>query len=273
MGGLIPDEGVCLWHGQPRDFKTLCAQETALAMASGRTPFGNERFVVRRPVKCAYFTEEDSERLYATRMKWLMAGSDAPPPGTFFPFVRRGLAFDTDQKAILAFLSQCGAEVAFFDPLRSFTANADKGPADLAPVSKFIRRIQNETACQDRGDRPPRHETGGRSAEGGCAVSVSTGKRRRRLLDLGLPCGTQEGRLEQGGMYPEDYKVSGDPTPFEVTFETDEHTNESGAPCFGSWVRPVAVTKDEHDLGADANQERVEAFLRRRNGDGSLPKR
>jgi hypothetical protein len=27
-----PDEGITLWHGQPRDFKTMCALETGLAL-------------------------------------------------------------------------------------------------------------------------------------------------------------------------------------------------------------------------------------------------
>ncbi len=94
VAGLIPDEGICLWHGQPRDFKSMTAQEVSLALASGRNAFCNSRFAVSKPVKVAYFTEEDSERLFAARMHWLTAKNQKPKPNFFFPFIRKSLSFD-----------------------------------------------------------------------------------------------------------------------------------------------------------------------------------
>jgi AAA domain len=85
--GLIPDEGICLWHAQPRDFKSMCAQEVALALATPRAPFALDRFEVKRAVVVAYFSEEDPERLFAARMRWLTAKTGVPE--RLHPFIRK----------------------------------------------------------------------------------------------------------------------------------------------------------------------------------------
>ena len=148
--GLIPDEGICLWHGQPRDFKSMCAQEVALALAAGRPAFSIPRFAVPSAVKVAYLTEEDPERLFAARMHWLTAKNPMPAAGMFFLFVRKSLSFDvdTDREFILRTIIKTGVTVVVFDPVRSYTGLSDKGPADLRPVALFLRRIQNETTAK-----------------------------------------------------------------------------------------------------------------------------
>jgi hypothetical protein len=149
--GLIPDEGICLRHGQPRDFKSFFALAVALDLAAGRTALGHPRFTVHETVPVAFFVEEDSERLVYWRLRRLINGTETGPvPPTFYPFIRRNLNFDEKecQDAILSFIKECGAKVVFFDPLRSLTAHADQGPAALRPVTLFLRQIQHETLAK-----------------------------------------------------------------------------------------------------------------------------
>jgi hypothetical protein len=263
IAGLLPDEGNALWHGQPRDFKSFAALEAMLALATGRAPFEHERFHVARATRVCLFTEEDSERLFYARVRWLTERKGAPEPGMFFPVIRKALTFDspTTQEEIIERIRTCGAEVAAFDPLRSFTAQSDKGPADFAPVARFTRRIQNETQCKSilivHHDVKPLATSNGnpdrsrsQQASGGGVFSVSD-----------CPVSFKKLSWNRVGVFPEDYKLSGDPKPFEIEFQTDERYNENGAPCFGTWVRPVATTKDERDVGADVERERIMACL------------
>lgn len=265
--GLIPDEGICLWHGQPRDFKSMCAQETALALASCRPAFNLERFRPSRAVRVAYFTEEDPERLFAARMHWLTAKQPAPAPGMFYPFVRKGLSFDSpqDRVFILRQLQAVQPDVAVFDPVRSYTGLSDKGPADLRPVAVFLRQIQRTTTAKtihlihhDVKPSAAPNEGQGRSrshqASGGGIFSISDCPVAFTKLDW-----------NKVAVFPEDYKLSGDPSPFEVTFETDVRRGEHGLQ-FGSWVRPVAVTKSEHDMTSAAVGAKLLTFLRSTTG-------
>lgn len=261
--GLIPDEGICLWHGQPRDFKSMCAQEMALALATGRTAFAIARFAVAAPVRVAYFTEEDPERLFAARMRWLTARSGIPVPRHLFPFVRKSLSFDVeeDRTFILDVIRETGAQVAVFDPVRSYTGHADKGPADLRPVALFLRQVQNETTAKTlllvhHDTKPPAISPEGeqrsrsQQASGGGIFSISD-------------CPVSFSKLDWNkvAVYPEDYKLSGDPKAFEVTFETDVQEGDDG-PRFGTWVRPIAVTKDERDIANGVLAKKILAFLR-----------
>ena len=262
--GLIPDEGICLWHGQPRDFKSFCAQEVALALATGRPAFHTARFATSRQIRVAYFTEEDPERLFAARMRWLTAQSGMPPQRYFFPFVRKSLNFDVvdDRLFIVAKLQETQAEVAVFDPVRSFTGLSDKGPADLRPVAQFLRQIQNQTPCKTlilvHHDTKPLAVTSANGQERSRSQKASGGG----IFSIS-DCPVSFSKLEWNkvAVYPEDYKLSGNPKPFEVTFETAEYQGVDG-PRFGSWVRPVALTKDERDIQSGATAKKILAFLR-----------
>jgi hypothetical protein len=263
VAGLIPDEGICLWHGQPRDFKSLCAQETALALAAGRSPFQASRFAVERPARVAYFTNEDSERLFNARMRWLTTAHGGEIPSGFFPFIRRGITFDRKdhRDAILLSIAECRAEVVFFDPGRSFSKFFDQGPSDFYTVAEFLRQIQNETAATaevlvhhdkkpgPRGDASESSRS--QQASGGGIFSISDCPVSFRKVDW-----------NRCGAFPEDYKLSGDPKPFEVEFQSDSWVDDNGANRFGTWVRPVATTKDERDVGTEVARDKVLAFLR-----------
>jgi hypothetical protein len=232
-------------------------------LAAGRPAFNLARFAVTRKVTVCYFTEEDPERLFAARMHWLTAKAKMPDEGCFFPFIRKSLTFDSeeDQRYILRKILETRAEVTFIDPVRSFTAHSDKGPADLRPVAKFLRQIQNETpsktltlvhhdtkplAVTPNGQERPRSQ----QASGGGILSISD-----------CPVAFEKLDWNKVAVYPEDYKLSGNPKPFEVTFETDERNGDDG-PRFGSWVRPVATTKEERDIKDDAAAKKILTFLR-----------
>ena len=244
----------------------MFAQEATLSLAAGRTPFSNKRFSVSRAVAVAYFSEEDPERLFATRMQLLTTKTVVPT--NFFPFVRQGLTFDTKegQNAILDRLRESRARVAVFDPLRSFTAETDKGPSDLAPVARFLRRVQDDTEAKTivliHHDVKPlaiSNRSAGRSrsqqASGGGVFSLSD-----------CPVSFRKIAWNRVAVFPEDYKFSGDPEPFEVLFETEEWTDDNGAPRFGTWVRPVLVDKIENEVDArgDDRRARILAAVRER---------
>jgi putative DNA primase/helicase len=261
--GLIPDEGICLWHGQPRDFKSWCALEVTLALAAGRAAFSSERFRVSRAIKVAYFTEEDPERLIAARTRWLTAQDRMPLPDHFYPIVRKSLSFDVeeDRDFIIKTIQKTGVQVAVFDPVRSYTGLADKGPADLRPVAQFLRRIQNETTaktllCVHHDTKPPaalregQERSRSQQASGGGIFSISD-----------CPVAFEKLDWNKVAVYPEDYKLSGDPAPFEVTFETDERDGDDG-PRFGSYVKPVARTSREQDIANGAAAKKILKFLR-----------
>lgn len=262
--GLIPDEGICLWHGQPRDFKSLCALELALALTTGRRAFDLDRFTVARRVRVAYFTEEDSPRMFAARLGWLTAMQGEPEPGWFFPVVRQGASFDREEtrRFVMQRIHASRAEVVIFDPLRSLTGGVDKGPADFQPVAQFLRQVQNETSAKTvllvHHDVKPTASATDRSrsqqASGGGLFSIAD-----------CPVAFQKLAWNRTAVFPEDYKLSGNPTPFEVTFDSDARESEDG-PQFGSWVRPVAVSRIERDIAAGADAEKLLAFLRQTTG-------
>ena len=255
--GLIPDEGICLWHGQPRAFKSLAMLEAALALASGRAAFAIPRFAVRRPVRVAWFGEEDPERLFAARVHWLTQQHPMPQSGMFFPFIRWSLNFDVleDREFMFRTLHEAKPDVVVFDPTRSFTGLADKGPAELRPVVLHLRAIQNTTSAKTlmliaHDVKPPLNgeDTRARSqqASGGGIFSISDCPVAFTKLDW-----------DKVAAFPEDDKLSGNPQPFEITFNTDMRTGPDGSPRFGSWVRAVAVTKGEEAITDDANGQKI----------------
>jgi hypothetical protein len=148
--GLIPEDGCALFHGQPRDGKTLAVLDVLLGMATGLPPFGLERLTPERPRRVLYLTEEDSERRTHERLRLLMAGRGLSTiPDTFSLAVRRGVDLDAEdwQAAVIEAVERGRFEFVVLDPLRAFTAHADQGPADLKPFVLYLRRLMRETGC------------------------------------------------------------------------------------------------------------------------------
>lgn len=239
---LLPQFGITMWHGDPRDMKSMTALATGLDLARGRDVFGNPRFKVEKPAVVAYVTEEDSEFEVRLRVSRLCEGLGVPP--TFYPIVRGGLNFDdpAQQQAIIDWLTCNGAELVCFDPLRAFTAHADKGPADFQPVTRFLRRIQNETDCKSiliihhdvkpSRDAQPSARKRSHNASGGAVFSISD-----------CLASFQKTEWNQTVVRAEDYKVATDPKPFTVIFDTPLTLTENGEPTFGAWIKPTVSTE------------------------------
>jgi hypothetical protein len=74
--------------------KSIAHLDLILTAALGEaTGFGAERFGLGRPLRSAYITEEDRERLLRRRLAWLLArrGLSSLPPGLLIES-RRGLS-------------------------------------------------------------------------------------------------------------------------------------------------------------------------------------
>lgn len=262
--GLIPDEGIVLFHGQPRDFKSFCALELALALACGRPAFHTERFTVRDAVPVVYFGEEDHERRVFTRLAQLTARTQGPAPGLFTLIVKQGFSFDDPhcRALIEQVIGDRGARVAFFDPMSDFSEHVNRTNADLHPVRRYLRHLQNTTPAKTLGlvhhdAKPPMTGNTDRSrsqqASGGGIFSISD-----------CPVAFRKLAWNRTAVYPEDFKDGGNPLPFEVTFESDTRESPNG-PQFGTWVRPVAVTKPGAAID-DPSVVKVLAFLRETAG-------
>ena len=242
--GLIPEEGITLWHGKPRSMKTLCAETLVLAGASGLSVFGH--FAVERPFRSLYITEEDSERETFRRFERLAAGMGANPlPGHLHVRVRKGFSLDSpaDRRWLHSTVESLGTQHLVLEPVKSLTAFAEKTAAEFKPVMDQLRLIQSTTACasillghhntksprQGVDTRDPSEQASGSAlfSASDCLVSFVKEDWNRTLCT------------------PANYKLEGTPKPFSVTFTTEAQTSRLGAPMFGSWVRPVAEMQDE----------------------------
>jgi hypothetical protein len=262
---LIPDEGVALWHGQPRDLKSFTALSVGFSIAAGQDALGSPRFAVRRAATVAYVTEEDPERTINRRLGWFLEGGIVPEKNRFFLLVRRSLNLDEPraQNRFISWLDENGVEVLFLDPLRSFTASSDKGPADFAGMTRFLRRIQNETNCKaiviihhdvkpSRDSRYSGNRRRSHDASGGGVFSVAD-----------CPVSFEKTDWNRVAVRPEDYKAGSDPKPFEVHLQSDTSYTPSGAPRFGTWIHPVAETREPADLGVPTAREKIREYLRK----------
>jgi hypothetical protein len=245
--GLIYEDSISLFHGQPRDMKSYCALHIGLEAAFGNAPFNNQRFEVPRPLRVLYLSEEDAESLIAARLKALLKGRQIPE--NFFPVARRGHTFDTPKgrETIQKTIEASKADLVFFDVLRTFTANSDKGPADLHHVSKFLRMLQVKTTgrglvllhhdVKPSRDFDDKGRPRSQNASGGGIFSICD-----------CPVSFQKQDHMTTAVFPEDLKQSGNPKPFTVTFESDAIEDRDGTWHFGPEVTPIAKTKGEDEI-------------------------
>jgi hypothetical protein len=248
--GLIPEDGCTLFHGQPRDGKTLAVLDVLLGMATGSPPFGLDRLAPERPCRVLYLTEEDSERRTHERLRLLMAGRGlSTAPDTLSLAVRRGVDLDAEdwQAAVIEAVERGRFEFVVFDPLRAFTAHADQGPADLKPFVLYLRRLMRETGCapglvhhdtkprvgtpEDR-KRPQRMSGGGLFSVADAPIHVERVDGSRTLL------------------VPTAYKFSDDPRAIVYTLTPGE----------GS-LRLVGADADADRAGELVLEERILAYL------------
>jgi len=218
--GLLPPGVLVTFHGDPRTMKTQAAEEMAVAGATATPPFGMECFRPKRPYRCLYSSQEDAARIVRARANGLLKGRNiAATPDNLAFAVHKGIDFDLPEwrEHFFGEVVKHGFELVFIDPIRSYTAHADKGPSDVLPIAKYFRRflVLGITICIVHHDtKPPANgpDTRRRShrASGGGWFSVSE-------------CPVSFERIGDGVslVSPEDYKLSSDPQPFTITYKED----------------------------------------------------
>ncbi len=256
---LIPDEGIVVWHGRPRSMKSLCALETSLALAHGRESMGNDRFSCphgAQPV--LYLTEEDSERLFAFRLTLLLNGQDVPP--LLRLRVRPGWNLETrdGQAALLEAVHRCTPEprVLVIDPARGSLPSVDGGPKDAAEAVGFLRLVLRETSVKTI--VMPHHDVKPNAQKED--VRVRAERASGGIVFSIADCPVNFERVDERTCMavPSHYKLSNDPLPFRVKFESATPIGEP----FRDWLRPIADTQSPEQTTDERDRRRILNYLR-----------
>jgi hypothetical protein len=259
---LLPDEGIVAWHGRPRSMKSLCALETSLALTQNRPAFGNDRFgCPHGALSVLYLTEEDSERLFAFRLNLLLAAEGCPAlPALLRIRIRPGWNLESadGQAALIEAVHRCQPEprVLVIDPARGSLPSVDGGPKDAAEAVGFLRLILRETSVKtlllphhdlkpnrEKEDLRPRPER----ASGGIVFSIAD-------------CPVNFERVDERTCLavPSHYKVSNDPLPFRVRFESATPIGEP----FRDWLRATGATQTEEQTTDERDRQKVLDYVR-----------
>jgi len=208
-------------HGDPRTMKSLAALEEAIAAATATPAFGMERFRPARAFKVLYSSQEDAAPRVRARAKALLRGRGiADFPETLAFAVHKGIDLDSEEWRDRLFndVMRHGFELIVLDPIRTYTAQADKGPSDVIPIAKFLRRfiVNGITVHLVHHDtKPPTAgpDTRRRShrASGGGWFSVSE-----------CPVAFEKIGESQSLVIPEDFKFSSDPKPFTIRYSEED---------------------------------------------------
>jgi hypothetical protein len=249
--GLVPGSGINLQHGQPRGRKSIVILATQLAAAVGDAPFGLARLEVAAPIVCWYLTEEDNAGELKKRVRELLAGSGAvEPPVGFRLSAQKGLTLDDvrTQDRIIREILKHGVQVLALDPIRAISSAVDKGPSDLQPLVKCLRRIMRETGVvlqiahhdtKPRNDGKPDDRPRAQRASGGGILSISE-----------APIHVERVSDDVTLLVPSLWKFSEDPPPIKVRFERGP-----------GWTRLVGENVDACAAESLAVHERVLSVL------------
>jgi hypothetical protein len=248
---LVPDEGICVWHGRPRSMKSLTAADVMLSLALGEPcALRNPRFGIKRPAGLLWLGEEDSARLDAFRLGLMLKARGILPghePDTFRLVVRPGwdLESPAGQAELMATIRDTSAamktplEVLVIDPARASMPSIDGGPKDAARARAFLLTILRETTIRvivlphhdqkpradgkDERSRAERASGGVTFSMGDCMIGFERVSERECLA------------------VPTSYKLGTDPKPFRVRFESETEAGQG----FRGFIRAVASTTDE----------------------------
>jgi hypothetical protein len=146
---LVAREETWLLASQPREGKTWWQLAGGLAVADGEMLAGRFPTVQTNVLYC---TNEDGLRAVTNRLQVLMNGLGRQRiPDNFRLFVGGGLWLDDKadywQGQLIKDVRAFEIGLVIFDPLRSVTGCVDKGPSELQPFARFLRRLITETGC------------------------------------------------------------------------------------------------------------------------------
>lgn len=148
VDGLVPGEGITLFHADPRTLKTWIAEDVAIALASGMPTLTT--LDTSGPVTVLYLSNEDGKRQTADRLRKLARGRGLPgiPDGLLLA-IHAGAWLDEEswQAKVITLAKREHVRVVILDPLRSLTAAVDKGPSDLQPFTRFLRLLIQASGC------------------------------------------------------------------------------------------------------------------------------
>lgn len=256
VGELAPAGRTLLWHGEPRTRKSWAAMELVVAAVTGTPAFALDRFSVPAAVPALCAIQEDGRRDSRERFKRMLASRGLKTvPAELFVSVHGGINLESGewQDRLVKDVHARGIRLVVFDPIRRFSPNVDKGPAEVRNVTAFLRRLAVETGAAvlviHHDVKPGREEDNrrrGHKASGGdwfassdCPVHLEPAGRDRTLV------------------VPEDFKHGTDPASFAFRIQEDEAR---------TWARVTAENVMAEEVGALALHERVLEFLRHNPG-------
>ncbi len=246
---LLPEQVLQLDHGEPRTRKTWAALEMAIALSTGTPAFGLERFAVSQAVPVLYSSQEDAARLVRIRAKALLRGRGTETfPETLAFSVHKGINLDSMawRERLLTDVNRYGLRLVVLDPIRRYSPNTDKGPAEVREITGFLRTLTIETGAsvaiihhdvkppangQDARRRSQRASGGDWFAASECPISFEQAGDKTTLVT------------------PEDFKVSSDPLPFTFTIETDDDRSPTVARMIGETTSSGEATTLAVDEG------------------------
>lgn len=266
---LIPHDGIAVWHGRPRSMKSLAALELNLSAAIDVPAFGSERFKTDvRGGSVLYLTEEDGERLIASRLRLMLAGHDLEnAPKRLHILSRPGwnLERPDDQAAVLDAIGATSPAPTLLtiDPARGSMPSLDKGPSDAAGPIRFLRQLLRETPIRAvlllhhdvKPDAKGKDERSrAEKASGGAVFSIADCPVNFERVDdrscFAVPCA---------------FKVGADPQPFRIVFESGTPSGEQ----FRGFLRARTTTTDERTEDRTRTVDAVAQVLD--EADGWLP--
>jgi len=226
----------------------------AIAAATGTPAFGLERFKPSRQFRVLYCSQEDTNAIVKPRARKMLAarGITEIPDNLGFS-VHKGINLDDSrwEEHFYAEVLGNAIELVFLDPIRYFTEHADKGPADVMPVTKYLRRfaeVRITPHLSHHDVKPPATGSDSRRknqrASGGGWFSSSE-----------CPMTFEKISPIEALVSPEDYKISGDPAPFKIRYVEDENG-----------IRLIAETTRSCDAKALALDEKVLTYISENQG-------
>jgi hypothetical protein len=238
---LLPAGVIALIHGEPRTLKTWGALDIALAAATGTPAFGLERFSVPQPMGVLYSSQEDSARLVRQRVKALLKGRGMDCPERLMFAVHAGINLESSewQDTLIADIQRHDIRLVILDPIRRYSINVDKGPAEVRAITAYLRRLCIETGATillvHHDVKPPASTTDnrrrGHRASGGDWFAAAE-----------CPISFEIAGDSQTVAYPESYKLSSDPEPFTFRLETDDPRNPTTARLIGKSTTSTDAT-------------------------------